>query len=302
MLISFLFANVNPLELRVLPFRGVYRCFQKRKLVLYLPKVKKIFMVVSDDYWVNRRTIRRYADRQVDRALLERLLLKASHAPTTGNMQLYSVVVTCDERGKRALSPLHFNQPQVMSAPVVLTFCADFNRMSKWCVFRRAEPYYGNLQSFVASMIDAIAFAQQFNTLAELEGLGCCWLGTTTYNAPQIAEVLGLPGLVVPVITLTVGYPAENGVEVGRLPLEAILHEERYADYDSVAIDRLYAEKEAREDSRRFVEENGKQTLAQVFTDIRYPRGNNEHFSEVFAGLLRDAGFWNEPRESVCKE
>ena len=168
-----------------------------------------------------------------------------------------------------------------------MTFCADFNRFSRWCENRDAQPCYDNFQSFIAAAIDAIAFAQQFNTLAEMEGLGCCWLGTTTYNAPQIAEILNLPRLVVPVITLTVDDEAQEG----RLPLEAISHHGRYADYSSETINRLYAEKEAREDSAKFVEENNKQTLAQVFTDIRYPRANNEHFSVVFLDFLRKSGF-----------
>lgn len=240
---------------------------------------------------MSRRTIRRYSNKKIDGKSLDDMLLKASHAPTTGNMQLYSVVVTDDEDGKRKLSPLHFHQPQVMSAPVVLTFCADFNRMAKWCENRNAEPCYDNLQSFVVAMLDTIAFAQQFNSIAELSGLGCCWLGTTTYNAPQIADALGLPPLVVPVITLTVGYPAEEGVETGRLPIDAIMHHGKYHDYGSGEIDLFYREKENREDSRRFVEENGKETLAQVFTDVRYPRANNEHFSKVFADFLRRAGF-----------
>lgn len=243
-------------------------------------------------YWTNRRTIRRYdVQKVVDKALLEDLLLKASHAPTTGNMQLYSVIVTTDKLGKEALSPLHFNQPQVMGASVVLTFCADYNRFSKWCENRDAEPCYDNLQSFVVAAIDTIAFAQQFNTLAEMEGLGCCWLGTTTYNAKQIAEALSLPPLVVPLITLTVGYPADEGVEVGRLPLSAIVHSERYCDYTPESIDAMYAEKEARKDSQRFVEENNKKTLAQVFTDVRYPRVNCERFSEIFADFLKESGF-----------
>lgn len=59
----------------------------------------------------------------------------------------------------------------------------------------------------------------------------------------------------------------------------------------SETINRLYAEKEARQDSAKFVEENNKQTLAQVFTDIRYPRANNEHFSVVFLDFLRKSGF-----------
>ena len=126
------------------------------------------------DYFIKRKTIRKYTDRDVSDTLIESLLEQAAHAPTTGNMQLYSVIVTRTPEARKALSPLHFNQPQIMSAPVVLTFCADFNRFSEWCTNRQAEPCYDNLQSFMAAAIDTIAFAQQFNTVAELAGLGVC--------------------------------------------------------------------------------------------------------------------------------
>lgn len=243
------------------------------------------------EYFPKRRTIRRYSDREVPEELIDRLLLEASHAPTTGNMQLYSAVITRDKEELHELAPAHFNQPQVEGCQVAITFCADFNRFSRWCEERQAEPCYDNLQSLVAAAIDTIAFAQQFNTLAELNGLGVCWLGTTTYNAPEIAKTLSLPELVVPIITLTVGYPANDGEDVGRLPLDAIIHRETYTPYSTERINELYAEKEAREDSRRFIEENGKQTLAQVFTDIRYPRANNELFSGKFLDYLRTTGF-----------
>ncbi|MBD5226245.1 MAG: NADPH-dependent oxidoreductase [Bacteroidales bacterium] len=246
---------------------------------------------VTDQYFSSRRTIRRYSDKVIPEALLYKMLELASHAPTTGNMQLYSVIISSSREIREALAPLHFNQPQILSAPVILTFCADFNRFSKWCEFNDAVPCYDNLQSFVASAIDTIALAQQFNTIAEAYGLGVCWIGTTTYTAPKIAEVLELPSLVVPLITLTVGYPAEEGSDVGRLPTNAFIHSERYQDYSPLQIKELYSEKEERSDSKQFVEENQKNTLAQVFTDIRYPRANNEHFSEVFRDFLRDAGF-----------
>lgn len=242
-------------------------------------------------FFLNRRTIRRYRPEPLAPGLLETLLEAAAHAPTTGNMQLYSVVVTTDAGEKKALAPFHFGQPQVESAAAVLTFCADFNRFSRWCLARNAEPCYDNLQSFMAATLDTIAFAQQFNTLAEAAGLGVCWLGTTTYNAPEIAEALNLPELVVPLITLTVGDPADSGEEVGRLPLEAIMHGGTYRDYSTDDIDSLYSEKESREDSRRFVAENNKETLAQVFTDIRYPRANNELFSVKFLDFLKKSGF-----------
>ena len=160
----------------------------------------------NEEYFTNRRTIRKYLDKDVPQSLIDSLLLKASHAPTTGNMQLYSVIVTRDAEARRRLAPMHFNQPQVTGAPVVLTFCADFNRFTRWCKASCADPGYDNFQSFTAATLDTIAFAQQFNTLAEQAGLGVCWLGTTTYNAQEIAGELNLPELVVPMITLTVGY------------------------------------------------------------------------------------------------
>lgn len=235
-----------------------------------------------------RRTIRNYTDRPIADSLLKEIIAEACQAPTTGNMQLYSVVVTRSPEMKAKLAPTHFNQPQVEGCQAVLTVCADFNRFVKWCEARDAKPGYDNLQSLLTAILDAAIFTQELSTAIERRGLGCCYLGTTTYNAPQIAEILGLPKRVVPLCALTVGYPADSGADVGRLPVEAVMHEEKYRDYSEADIDALYAEKEARADSKRFVEENGKATLAQVFTDVRYAKEANEAFSKVLADFLRD--------------
>ena len=239
-----------------------------------------------------RRTIRKYQEKSIPESLLNDLLEVAARASNTGNMQLYSVVVTRDQAMKERLAPAHFNQPMVTSAPVVLTVCADANRFVKWAECREAEAGFDNLQTFMAATIDACLFAQNFCDAAEEAGLGICYLGTTTYNADQIIGILGLPKLVVPIVTLTVGYPAEPlPDQPERLPLAAIVHEERYTDYTPEAIDTLYADKEALEVNRQFVRKNNKKTLAQVFTDIRYTKANNEHFSEVLLRTLREQGF-----------
>lgn len=243
------------------------------------------------EFFTTRRTVRNYSDRHISDEMLAEMLEAASHAPTTGNMQLYSVIVTRNPEKKKALAPCHFNQPSVMAADVVLTFCADFNRFVKWCECRDAKPGYDNFQSFMTAILDTTILAQQFATIAEMNGLGCCYLGTTTYNAPQIAEVLGLPDRVVPVTTLTVGYPAAMPEVSDRLPVDAIIHNECYRDYTPARIDSIYAEKEARDDSARFIAENGKKTLAQVFTDVRYPEANNEHFSEVYREFIKSRKF-----------
>ena len=238
-----------------------------------------------------RRTIRQYLDKEIDDCLLDELLETAFRAPTTGNMQVYSVIVTRKQENKERLAPAHFNQPTVTQAPVVLTFCADFNRFVKWCEASHAQPGYDNFQSFVTAAIDALLVAQQFCTAAELSGLGCCYLGTTTYNAPQIAEALQLPRFVIPITTLTVGYPANQPAQVDRLPLEAIVHHEAYRDYSPEDIKHLYAEKESLPENRQFIAENHKETLAQVFTDVRYTRENNELFSKIYLDFIVEQGF-----------
>ncbi|EOS13301.1 MULTISPECIES: nitroreductase family protein [Parabacteroides] len=244
------------------------------------------------DIMKNRRTIRKYTEQDIPEELLNELLEVAVRASNTGNMQLYSVVVTRDQSNKEKLAPAHFNQPMITTAPVVLTFCADANRFVKWAEQRKAEAGFDNLQTFIASTIDAMLFAQAFCDAAEENGLGICYLGTTAYNADKIIEALSLPRLVVPIVTVTVGYPAMPLPEqVERLPLAAVIHQEAYVDYTPDMIDELYGEKEALEVNKQFVKENNKETLAQVFTDVRYTKKNNEYFSEVLLKVLKDQGF-----------
>ena len=238
-----------------------------------------------------RRTIRKYKTDEVSDELINRLLTSATRAATMGNMQLYSVVVTRDEDVKRSLAPLHFNQPMVMSAPVVLTFCADFHRFTKWCQQRDADAGYDNLLSFLNAASDTLLLTQAFTTLAEAEGLGTCYLGTTIYQPQGIIDVLHLPRLVFPVATITVGWPDECPAQTDRLPLDGIVHAESSHDYTHDDIERIYAYKESLEENRHFVAINHKENLAQVFTDCRYTRRDNEALSAVLLEALKKQGF-----------
>lgn len=240
---------------------------------------------------LQRRTIRKYESKDVPADLLDRLLTLAARTQTMGNLQLYSVVETRSDEKKRQLLPAHFGQSMVAEAPVVLTFCADFRRTTRWAEERQATPGYGNFLSFINAATDALLYCQTFCNLAEAEGLGLCFLGTTVYQPQQIIDALQLPQLVFPVATISVGWPAEQPPLTDRLPLDSFLHRETYADYTPQDIDRYYAEKEALEENRHFVEVNHKQTLAQVFTDCRYTKRDNEALSATLLEALRRQGF-----------
>jgi nitroreductase len=240
----------------------------------------------------NRRSIRQYTDKDVPEALLNELFEIAARTSNTGNMQLYSVIVNRDPESKAKQAPYHFNQKMVTEAPVLLTFCADANRFVQWATQRNATAGFDNLQTFLAATIDAMLFAQAFCDAAEAKELGICYLGTTAYNADKIIEALELPYLVVPIVSVTVGYPVLPLLpQPDRLPLEAIVHHETYHDFTPASIDRIYKIREELEVNRQYVIENNKETLAQVFTDVRYTKANNEYFSEVFLNVLHKQGF-----------
>jgi len=258
--------------------------FQNRKHLLNFVASKLSKMKTIN----TRKTIRKYTNKDVSEDLLKTLLEKAERTPTMGNLQLYSVVITRNEKKKAQLAPAHFNQPMVMGAPVVLTFCADFRRTTLWAENRKATPGYDNFLSFLNAATDALLYCQTFCNLAEEEGLGTCFLGTTIYNPKAIIEALQLPRLVMPVATITLGWPAEDPALTDRLPIDSIIHHETYEDYTPERIDAFYTPKEQLEENKHFVEINNKETLAQVFTDLRYTKEANEAISKTLLETLKE--------------
>ena len=242
---------------------------------------------------LDHRTIRSYRPQNIEDALLEQILLAAVRGSTTGNMQPYSIIITKDEAMKAKIAPLHFNQKPVLEAPVILTFCADFNRFNKWCQYRDTQTdCYSNMQSFMWAAIDAVIATQNACIAAESFGLGICYIGTVTYNAAQLKEIYQLPKNVVPITCITLGYPAENPPLTDRLPLNAVIHNERYQDYSQNAIDELYFEKENSDLTKKLLEENQLPNLAKIFTQNRYTKKDNEHFAKLFMDLLKEQDFF----------
>ncbi len=241
----------------------------------------------------NHRSIRKYQNTKIEKSLLDKILEAGTRASTTGNMQVYSIIASTNEKIKDELWAAHFKQDMVKQAPVVLTFCADFNRFNKWCKQRNAEPAYDNFLSFYTASIDALLVSQNVAVAAESFGLGICYLGTTTYMAESIIRILDLPNGVVPVTTLVMGYPDENPDLTDRLPLSAIVHAEKYQDYSITNIEEIYQEKEALQLSKELVELNKTENLAQIFTTKRYTKKDNITFSNSFLNAIKSQGFMN---------
>lgn len=243
---------------------------------------------------LEHRTIRKYKRDTISDDILNKILEAASRGATTGNMQLYSIIVTKDPDKRKALLPLHFNQRMVEDAPVVLTFCADLNRFHKWCEQRNAEKSYDNFMWFCNGIIDAVIAAQNAVIAAESFGLGTVYLGTTTYTADKIINFFNLPEGVVPVTTVVIGYPDEKPSLTDRLPLKAVIHNETYKDYSKEDIDALYFEKENLKQTKELIVINEVDNLAQVFVQKRYKKTDNIFFSKVYLDVVKKQGFFNQ--------
>lgn len=237
------------------------------------------------------RSIRKYKTDSISNETLEKILEAGSMASTTGNMQVYSIIVSKDKEQKEKLWEAHFKQDMVKTAPLHLCFCADFNRFSEWCNQREAIPGYDNFLSFMTAAIDALLASQNVILEAEAHGLGACYLGTATYNADKIVEILELPKLVVPVAAIVLGYPDERPPLTERLPMEAIVHTEKYQDFTPQRIDSIYKQREESEETKKLLEINNKKTLAQIFTENRYKKDDNEFFSAKYLEVIRRQGF-----------
>jgi nitroreductase len=239
----------------------------------------------------SHRTVRKYKAIEIANAVLNDILECGIRASNTGNMQLYSIIVTKSVEKKAELAPLHFNQLMVKEAPLLLTICFDVNRFKLWCSINDANVDFSGLLWLLNGTIDSSIVAQNICVAAESYGLGICYLGTTLYNAPEISQVLNLPIGVIPITSLTIGYPEVVPDLTDRLPLDSVVHFEEYWNYLADGISEIYDYKEKLESSQKFIAENGKDNLAQVYTDVRYKSADSQFFSGKLLKMLVDQGF-----------
>jgi nitroreductase len=247
------------------------------------------------------RSIREYEDREVNQELLDQILDAGIRASSSGNMQAYSIIVTKDKELKKKLYTAHMEQSMVVDAPILLTFCADFNRMRKWLSLNDAPVHFDNFMSFMIGAIDATLVAQNCALAAENAGLGICYMGSALANCDQIGELLNVPPNVVPVVAYSLGYPAENPAPRDRLPRNGLVHYDQYHDYSDEEILEIYHERNEKgwkrymenPRLREMIEGLGLENLAQVYTIAKYTKESHLEFSQTVLKYLGNQNFMN---------
>jgi nitroreductase len=249
----------------------------------------------------SHRSIRSFTPQDIDDSLLNDLLLSGLRSSSAGNMQTWSVIVTRDKEKKRRLYELHRWQRFIQEAPVLLTFCADVFRMREWIRVNNSKQSFDDFLGFLTGTVDAVIAAQTISLAAESVGLGICYLGTTWWAADKIIEMLELPKGVLPVTSLVVGYPAEDPALRDRLPLDLIVHQEKYQRLTDEEILETHAEREknawarynAAESTRLKLEEAGITKVTDFYTsEFKYSKELHLRISKMLIELLQEQGLW----------
>lgn len=181
---------------------------------------------------LTHRSVRAYADRPLPPVTLEALVAAAQSAPTSSNLQAWSVIAVEDEARRQRLSALVGHQRHVAQAPLFLVFLADLARLDA-VALQQGKSAHGldYLESFVLAVADAAFAAQNAVVALESLGLGACYIGAIRNKPEAVAAELRLPPKAVALFGLTVGYP-DPAVRTGvkpRLAASVVLHREHYA-------------------------------------------------------------------------
>ncbi len=174
-------------------------------------------------------TIRSFKNLDISKEMLSEILEGGRRAPTSSNMQAYSIVIVKDPKIKAELAVHAGNQKHVETCPVFVAFCADLNRLQATCASHGAK-MTNNLETFLISSIDASLVGMSVQTAAESFGLGAVMIGAMRNHPQEVASLLNLPPQVYVVYGMCLGWPVEEDVppQKPRLPIELVIHNEKY--------------------------------------------------------------------------
>ncbi|MCV2403635.1 oxygen-insensitive NADPH nitroreductase [Marinomonas sp. C2222] len=187
-------------------------------------------------------SIRQYTNKAIDEDLLRKLIQCAQGAASSSFIQAYSIVQVTNTENRQQIAELSGGQKWVETSAEFLVICADLTRVEQCSLQQGLGPLEGNTEHFIAATTDATFMAQNLMLGAESVGLGAVFIGGIRNDPAQVSELLNLPDQVFPIFGLCLGYPDAEPEIKPRLPIDAILHKDRYdtsscikdiSDYDA---------------------------------------------------------------------
>ncbi len=200
----------------------------------------------------SHRSIRRFKDAVVPDEHVREAIAAGQMASTSSAVQAYSVIRVREAETRRAIADLAGPQEKIVACGAFFVFCGD-TRRHRLAAKRDGEGYDQRLEAFLVAAIDCALVAEKAAIAFESMGYGICYIGGIRNDAAQVDRLLGLPEGVYPFFGMCVGVPDEDPVVRPRLPVEAVLMEDRYAGDEAV----LGALERYDDGYERYMEERG---------------------------------------------
>ena len=181
---------------------------------------------------IAHRSVRAYLPRPLPPGTLEAIVAAAQSAPSSSNLQAWSVIAIEDADRKARLAQVAGGQAHIEQTPLFLVWLADLSRLDRAAAAQgRKLEACDYLETFLVAAIDAALAAQNAAAAAESLGLGTVFIGAMRNDPQRVAAELGLPPQVMAVFGLCVGYadPAKPAAIKPRMPQPVVLFHERYA-------------------------------------------------------------------------
>jgi len=163
-----------------------------------------------------RRSIREFKPDPIDDSMISEALRMANLAPSAGNLQARDFIVVKDPKIKAELASAALDQDFVRTAPVVIAVCVNLQRIG----------HYGERGRTLYSIQDSAAAIENMILFLHSKGIGSVWVGA--FDESKVRKILQIPSEARPVALVPIGLPAESGSRTRRLPLERIVHTEKW--------------------------------------------------------------------------
>ncbi len=164
-----------------------------------------------------RWMVRSFKPTPIPEEKISEILGNAVRAPSAGHLQPWDFVIVKSADTKKCLARAALNQTFIEEAPIVIVACANT---------RRSATRYGERGVRFYSLIDT-AFASLIILLSAVnEGIGASFVGA--FHDEEVSKILGLPEHVRPVGIINLGYPDERPTKLDRIPLEELVHREKW--------------------------------------------------------------------------
>ena len=239
------------------------------------------------DCLLNHRSIRKFKPDPIPEETLELLLQAGVRAASAGNMQQYSLIVVDDPAKKQALvGDQHFED-----AALVIVALVDQYRMQRWLALNDAPFYNDQLANVLVPFWDATIVLQNIVIAAESLGLGTVYIGGSL--GMDMQTLLGAPHYTTPAGMVCIGWPDEEPEARPRLPLEAVVHRNRYHIPTDDEIRAYHAEKDATwqrvsPERKQALAAKGVTNFAQMRTVGHYtPEFVEDRSADIMANLRR---------------